>query len=161
VTHGILAVYPHMIARGAGHIVNTASMAGLVPGAALGSYTATKHAVVALSQCLRVEARRHGVRVSVLCPGVIRTPLLRGGRYGRVKPGWDADRAAAWMERRRPLEPAVMARRVMRALERDRGIIIVPGWWRLFWYLYRLSPALFERLSARMLARLRSELEAA
>lgn len=158
VSHGILAVYPHMIAQGSGHIVNTASMAGLVPSPGLGSYSATKHAVVALSQCLRVEARRHGVRVSALCPGVIRTAILRGGCYGRVKPDFDADTAAARAERMRPMEPAELARRTLRAVERDRAIIIEPGWWRLFWYLHRLSPGLFERLSARTLERVRRDL---
>ena len=83
VVHGIQAVYPIMIKQRSGHIVNTASMAGLVatPGAA--NYTATKHAVVALSKALRLEAERHGVQVSVLCPGVIRTPIMTGGVYGR------------------------------------------------------------------------------
>lgn len=158
VAHGILAVYPHMIAQGSGHIVNTASMAGLVPGPALGSYTATKHAVVALSQCLRAEARRHGVRISVLCPGAIRTPLLQGGRYGRMKEGWDPQATAARMERMRPMEPKVLARRVLRAVDRDRAIIIEPAWWRLVWYLYRLSPGLFERMAQRMLRQLRRDL---
>ena len=76
VVHGIQAVYPIMIRQHSGHIVNTASMAGLVTNAGMASYTATKHAVVALSKALRVEAERHGVQVSVLCPGAIRTPIL-------------------------------------------------------------------------------------
>src|SRR6202008_1485472 len=59
VVHGIQAVYPTMIKQHSGHIVNPAAMAGLVtpPGAA--SYTATKHAVVAISKTLRGEAKRH------------------------------------------------------------------------------------------------------
>ena len=83
VVHGIQAVYPIMIQQHSGHIVNTASMAGLVASPGAASYTASKHAVVALSKALRVEAERHGVQVSVLCPGVIRTPILAGGEYGR------------------------------------------------------------------------------
>jgi NADP-dependent 3-hydroxy acid dehydrogenase YdfG len=79
--HGIQAVYPIMIRQHSGHIVNTASMAGLATTAGQASCTATKHAVVALSKTLRIEAKRHGVQVSVLCPGVIRTPILTGGRY--------------------------------------------------------------------------------
>ena len=86
VVHGIKAVYPIMIRQHSGHIVNTASMAGLVTTPGEGSYTATKHAVVAISKTLRVEAERHGVQVSVLCPGVIRTPILTGGQYGRNFP---------------------------------------------------------------------------
>ena len=59
-------------------------MAGLITTAGEASYTATKHAVVAISKTLRVEAKRHGVQVSVLCPGVIRTPILTCGQYGRT-----------------------------------------------------------------------------
>ena len=84
VVHGIQAAYPVMIRQRSGHIVNTASMAGLTTTGSQASYTATKHAVVAISRTLRVEAERHGVQVSALCPGVIRTPILTGGEYGRI-----------------------------------------------------------------------------
>ena len=87
VVHGIQAVYPIMIRQHSGHIVNTASMAGLVTTVSQASYAATKHAVVAISKTLRVEGERHGVQVSVLCPGAIRTPILTGGQYGRKVPG--------------------------------------------------------------------------
>ncbi|MBV9320154.1 MAG: SDR family oxidoreductase, partial [Mycobacterium sp.] len=83
VVHGIQAVYPIMIRQHSGHIVNTASMAGLVATPGSANYSAAKHAVVAISKALRVEAERHGVKVSVLCPGAVRTPILTGGRYGR------------------------------------------------------------------------------
>ena len=81
VIHGVRAAYPVMIRQGSGHIVNTASMAGLVTTSAQAGYSATKHAVVALSKTMRVEAATHGVRVSVLCPGVVRTPILTGGSW--------------------------------------------------------------------------------
>ncbi len=93
VVHGIQAVYPIMIRQHSGHIVNTASMAGLVATPGSASYTATKHAVVAISKALRVEAERHGVQVSVLCPGAIRTPILTGGKYGRIQTGVSDERA--------------------------------------------------------------------
>ena len=76
VVHGVLAAYPIMIGQGRGHIVNTASLAGLVPAPGLTPYSMTKHAVVGLTTSLRPEAASHGVRVSVVCPGVIDTPLL-------------------------------------------------------------------------------------
>lgn len=77
VVHGVQAAYPLMREQGFGHIVNTASMAGLGPAPLLTPYALTKHAVVGLSASLRVEAAPFGVRVSVLCPGVIETPILR------------------------------------------------------------------------------------
>jgi NAD(P)-dependent dehydrogenase (short-subunit alcohol dehydrogenase family) len=160
VAHGILAAYPLMIRQGFGHIVNTASMAGLSPAPLQISYTATKYAVVGLSRALRLEARRYGVKVSVVCPGVIRTPILKGGRYGRFKSGLDPGVIAEHIERLRPVEPSVFARRVLRAVERDRAIIIEPKAWRLFWYLDRLSPWLLEKLAQRFLRQVWHDLDA-
>jgi NAD(P)-dependent dehydrogenase (short-subunit alcohol dehydrogenase family) len=161
VAHGILAAYPVMIRQGFGHIVNTASMAGLSGAPLQISYTATKHAVVGLSRALRIEARQYGVRVSALCPGVIRTPILKGGRYGRFKPGLGPAVFARTLERARPMQPSVLARRVLRAVERNRAIIIEPKWWRVLWYLDRLSPWLFEKVGERLLRQMRREIEAA
>ena len=146
VCHGILAAYPLMIQQGFGHIVNTASLSGLIPALLQGSYTATKHAVVGLSRALRMEAKRYGVRVSVLCPGAVRTPMLRGGRYGRAKSGIDLESFAARIERLGAMEPSSLARRVLRAVYRNRAIIIEPRSARVAWYLDRLSPWLSEKL---------------
>ena len=156
VVHGIQAVYPIMIRQHSGHIVNTASMAGLVTTADAASYTATKHAVVAISKTLRVEAQRHGVQVSVLCPGVIRTPILTGGQYGRTKMTGlsDEDLLKTW-ERMRPMEPEKFAERALRAVLRGDAIIVVPAWWKAWWYLERLSPALSMRFTRLMLKRIR------
>jgi len=146
VCHGIRAAYPLMIEQGFGHIVNTASLSGLIPALLQGSYTTTKHAVVGLSRALRIEARRYGVKVSVLCPGAVRTPILRGGRYGRAKSGVDPESFATRIERLGAMEPSLLARRVLRAVERNRAIIIEPRSARVAWYLDRLSPWLSEKL---------------
>src|SRR5215472_3907198 len=103
VAYGIQAVYPHMVARGHGHIVNTASVAGLLPSPEAASYTASKHAVVGLSKALRLEGKRHGVRVSVLCPGVIRTPILTGGKFGRMNVPISEDKIMTQWEKLRPI----------------------------------------------------------
>ena len=83
VIHGIRAFLPIMEDQGEGHIVNTASMAGLValPGAA--PYNVTKSGVVALSEGLFIELKANGspVRVSALCPGFVKTNLLRGQHW--------------------------------------------------------------------------------
>lgn len=145
VANGIQAAYPLMIDQGFGHIINTASMAGLVPGTLQGVYSATKHAIVALSRILRVEARRYGVKVSVVCPGVVRTPILHGGRYGSLKPSVDVSALAKHFDRLLPIEPNRLADRVLRAVDRNRAIIIEPKLGRLLWYLDRLLPGLAER----------------
>jgi NADP-dependent 3-hydroxy acid dehydrogenase YdfG len=154
VVHGIQAAYPIMIRQGSGHIVNTASMAGLVTTSAQAGYSATKHAVVALSKTMRVEAATHGVRVSVLCPGVVRTPILSGGAYGRNKSVSREDLVKLG-EALRPMDADDFADRALRAVLRNEAIIVVPRWWKALWYLERLSPALSMRTAAAALKRTR------
>jgi NAD(P)-dependent dehydrogenase (short-subunit alcohol dehydrogenase family) len=81
VVHGIRAFLPHIAASGTGHIVNTASMAGLMPGFSP-AYDASKHAVVAISEGLHGMLRTVGlpIGVSCLCPGWIRTAILDADR---------------------------------------------------------------------------------
>jgi NADP-dependent 3-hydroxy acid dehydrogenase YdfG len=145
VVHGIQAVYPIMIRQHSGHIVNTASMSGLVTAVSQGSYAATKHAIVAISKTLRLEAERHGVQVSVLCPGVIRTPALTGGKFGRS--AYSDEDLLKLSEQGRPMAPEKFAERALRAVLRGDAIIVVPAWWKAWWYLERLSPALSMRVA--------------
>lgn len=76
VIHGVKAFLPLLIDQGEGHIVNTASMGGLISGPPEGLYTTTKFAVVGLSEALLMEVADKGVGVSVLCPGLVDTNLI-------------------------------------------------------------------------------------
>lgn len=154
VVHGIHAVYPIMIEQGFGHIVNTASLAGLVTTVGQASYAATKHAVVAISKTLRVEAKRHNIRVSVLCPGAIRTAILTGGEYGR-NDGVSEAQLLRRAEAARPMAPDAFAERALRAVFRGDAIIVLPTWWKAVWYLERVSPTLSMRAANVMLKRIR------
>ena len=154
VVHGVQAAYPTMIAQGSGHIVNTASMAGLITTSAQAGYAATKHAVVALSKTLRVEAAAHGVQVSVLCPGVVRTPILSGGEYGRNRT-LSRESLIKLGEALRPIEPDQFASAALRGVLRNQAIIVVPRWWKALWYLERLSPTLSMKTAAVALKRTR------
>lgn len=82
VAHGIRAFVPRMIEQGEGHVVNTASAAGLLTGPVMGPYFATKHAVVALSESLHFDLQLTGaaVGVSVLCPEWVRTNIADSER---------------------------------------------------------------------------------
>lgn len=155
VVHGIQAVYPIMIRQRSGHIVNTASMAGLVATPGSASYTATKHAVVAISRVLRLEAARHGVQVSVLCPGAIRTPILTMGKYGRFA-GVSHEQMLKYWQPMRPMAPEKFAERALRAVLRGDDIIVLPTWWKALWYLERLSPTLSKAGARLALKRLRA-----
>jgi short-subunit dehydrogenase len=140
VINGVQAAYETMIKQGFGHIVNTSSMAGLVPSPGTTSYVTTKHAIVGLSNNLRAEAAPLGVRVSVLCPGVIRTPLMEGGKYGRKIFDMTQEQYQEMWEKRKPMSPDDFARKAVAAIAKNRAIIVIPSLWNIFWWLYRLSP---------------------
>lgn len=96
VINGCHTFVPHMLERRTGHVVNTASVAGFTSAANTGPYSASKHAVVALTECLREElaAGDTGVGVSLLCPGLVATRIASSERNRpRVLATDPADRA--------------------------------------------------------------------
>ena len=136
VAHGVRAFVPRMLAGGdEGHIVNTASVAGLISGP--GPYFASKHGVVCLSEALYKELRGAGARLSasVLCPGLIRTAILDAERNRPAAFGPPTDlqalsesaRAAAASFRdslQTGYEPAQVADAVADAVRADRFYIV-------------------------------------
>ncbi|MGY1686739.1 SDR family NAD(P)-dependent oxidoreductase [Geodermatophilus sp. SYSU D00867] len=151
VVHGVQAAYPLMVRQGSGHIVNTASLAGLLPNPGFTPYAATKWAVVGLSLSLRGEAAPRGVRVSVVCPGGVDTPMLDKG----IPPGLprvptveaiDPRRVITTLNGGRLYSAEALAADVLRGVDRDRAVIVVPRRARVAWRLMRLSPSLFLRL---------------
>lgn len=152
VVHGVVAAYPQMIRQGAGHIVNTASMGGLMAAGLLTSYVATKHAVVGLSLALRSEAAAKGVGVTVVCPSAVDTPILDKGEIGRFN---GRDYYLKGQGIRRPLDPDALAAEVLAAVSGNRAMLVTPRVSRIAWRLGRLSPALVQRSSIRFVAKQR------
>jgi len=144
VVHGVVATYPIMIRQRSGHIVNTASLAGLLPSPMLTPYGMTKHGVVGMSTSLRMEAAAHGVRVSVICPGVIDTPLLDKGNPPDLPPVTNVPSARGLLEKMigGAYPPASLAEDVLDAVVRNRPLIVAPRHARIPWRVYRLSPRL-------------------
>jgi NAD(P)-dependent dehydrogenase (short-subunit alcohol dehydrogenase family) len=142
VVHGVVAAYPLMIAQGRGHIVNTASMAGLCPSPGLVAYAASKHAVVGLSTSLRGEAHDHGVRVSAVCPGLISTGIFEAAKT----PDMDMDASLELMRRAgiRPYPAERCARDILRGVRANRAIIHVTWFSRVASWCYRHFPRLLE-----------------
>jgi NAD(P)-dependent dehydrogenase (short-subunit alcohol dehydrogenase family) len=141
VANGIQASYPIMIAQGFGHIINTASVAGLLPTPFLVAYSATKHAIVGLSKSLRTEAAYEGIRVSVLCPGVIRTPILDGGgKFGKMPGYTPPELKQRIIFRFKPSSADTFAGKVLKKVAKNRAIIVVPGWWKFPWLMNRMFP---------------------
>lgn len=130
VLHGIRSFVPRMRAHGeGGHIVNTASMAGMNAGLGLSPYAASKFAVVAMSEGLAMQLKPHGIGVSVLCPSFVNTRIGESGRnrperYGEAQPLDPASPAGmmvAEIARRLQagLDPAEAAARVLAAIRED------------------------------------------
>jgi len=143
VINGVQAAYQVMLKQGFGHIINTASMAGLSSAPGATAYAATKHAVVGLSKSLRIEASLDDFRVSVLCPGAIRTPILEGGgKYGKSYADMTPDQERRMWDKVRPMSPDAFARAALTAVARNKAIIVIPSWWKLYWYADRFFPSL-------------------
>jgi len=132
IVHGIRSFLPHLIAQGEGHVVNTASVGGLLAGPWMSPYHATKHAAVAISESLYQElaAINSPVHVSVLCPGMVRTRIHEAARnwpdrYGPMPAVHDLPQVAQW--RRSAIgrvtagqDPAVIAAAVRDAILGER-----------------------------------------
>lgn len=157
--HGVAAAYPRMARQGFGHIVNTASMAAFVATPLAAPYGATKAGVVALSRALRLEGQALGVRVSALCPGVVRTPILDGGgRHGILRAFLPAEEQRVLWQHLRPMDPDVLARKALDAVARNRGLIVIPAWWRAIRFLNGVSPRLADAITLPQLRGIRDRI---
>lgn len=157
VVNGIQAAYPIMLRQGFGHIINTASMGGFMPTPGITSYGATKHAVVGLSKSLRIEAEEKGIRVSVLCPGVVRTPILDGGKYGKMLVDISPEQKRDGWKKLKPMPADAFARKVLNAIAKNKAIIIIPSKWKRIWWVNRLSPYLGQFLAKKQYRKLPRE----
>ncbi|MGO4343007.1 SDR family oxidoreductase [Pedococcus sp. 2YAF34] len=142
VVHGVTAAYTVMRRQGSGHILNTASLAGLIPAPSMLPYTTTKHAVVGLSTALRAEAAGLGIRVSVLCPGFVDTPLLDSMYEAPASFGGSSVRSRVRMLQPRFLTAEHTARRAVDGLAADKAVIPVGFLAHLSWRGLRYAPPL-------------------
>ena len=141
VVHGTRIAYSLMVKQGFGHIVNTASLCGLMPVPLEVPYATAKHAVVGLSTSLRAEGAALGVKVSAFCPGVIQTPLIEKSMVVNSS-----------MEEILSISPlgimdlndAVQV--LLRGVARNQGMIVCPFESRMSWRMYRLAPTLMDKL---------------
>jgi NAD(P)-dependent dehydrogenase (short-subunit alcohol dehydrogenase family) len=134
VIHGVRAFAPHLIAQDEGHIVNTASVAGLITPPGSGAYNVTKHAVVALSESLQHDLRERNSRVgvSVLCPAYVPTRITESER-SRPKELAVAKKSPETLAREAMLKKAVtsgkvsadqVAQAVVAAIKEERFYIL-------------------------------------
>lgn len=150
VIYGVHAAIPIMRRQGGGHIVNTSSLAGLMPFPFQALYCATKYAVTGLSESLRFELQDEGVHFSVVCPSdvatrIYGTPII--GKRREVKPPANAI----------PAEEA--ARIILEGVAKREGIIVLPESAGELWLRYRTSPEFGETFLRDMARQRRSSLE--
>jgi NAD(P)-dependent dehydrogenase (short-subunit alcohol dehydrogenase family) len=148
VVYGTTAAYSLMVKQGFGHIVNTASQAGLYPVALTTSYALTKHGVVGLSTSLRAEGAGLGVKVSVICPGPVASRIVEDAtRLGEYEKDVFAEVPSFML-----MDAPKAARVILKGVARNRAIIVFPFLARYLWWLHRISPSISD-LTARMMNR--------
>jgi dehydrogenase/reductase SDR family protein 7B len=130
-------VLPAMLARGQGQVVNISSVAGYVSTPLRAAYAASKHAVRAYSDSLRAEVAGRGLKVTVVCPGYIRTDISRAALLGDGSQKGEDDQVILAGQ-----DPAITARGILDGVHRGRREIHVGGKEIFAIYLQRLLPGL-------------------
>jgi len=156
IIHSTRAAYQVMSQQGSGHIVNTASAAGLVAVPMAIAYTSSKHAVVGLSTSLRAEAAGLGVKVSVVCPGLIQTGMFDTAQFISFD---ELDREQAIRQVTsiiKVTDAHACARTILRGVVRNKAIIPVTAVAHIWWWAYRLHPALLDPVLHRAVQALRA-----
>jgi NAD(P)-dependent dehydrogenase (short-subunit alcohol dehydrogenase family) len=144
IIHGVHYAYPIMIRQGFGHIVNTASGFGIVPSPLCGPYVTSKFAVFGLSNALRLEARGFGINVTVVCPGFVKTEMM----LERMNPVNADAECVVGLIPVRMMDVQRAARLMLSGVARNKAIIVFPAYVRMFEYMFRYFPWLFNRIGS-------------
>ena len=138
----ISALLPGMIERENGHILNVASLGGLVSHALLLAYCTTKFALVGLSEALYQQVREHNVHVTAFCPGIIRTPI---SEHMKLR-GYSSDKVNRWIGILMKSPVTMSADRtgdlIVRAVKKQQPLVVTTVLGKFMAALHRLSPGL-------------------
>ncbi|MEW6554769.1 MAG: SDR family NAD(P)-dependent oxidoreductase [Actinomycetota bacterium] len=138
VLHTVNLAYPHMLARGSGHIVNVSSGAGLlVPTPYNAPYNTSKFAVVGLSESLLYEARAHGIGVTCVCPGLVRTPIYETSRLKGLADGMKRELDGLMVTAEGPEDTA---RAIVDAVRKDRFLVVTTFFFKSLYFARRHLP---------------------
>jgi len=147
VAYGTSAAYKHMVKQGHGHIVNTASLAGLTPAPLLAPYSTVKFGVVGMCDSLRVEAQSKGVSVTALCPGFIESGIYENA----LSTGFDNSKAKESIPGGVvPLEKGV--RTLLNGVVKKKRVVTLPWHAHVMILGYKLTPNLSIKISGRLAA---------
>ena len=148
IINGTAAVYELMRKNKHGHIINVASAAGLFPVPLMNIYGSTKSAVVNLTLGLRNEAKAYNIQASVVCPGIVETPLYHTAKYDGIN---KAKALNLLKHRLHVQQPDTAAERIIKSVRRNKAVIHTSVSTRITWWIYRLSPALYSFISQKAL----------
>ena len=153
VVHGCHFFLPRMIERGAGgQVINISSIFGLYAAPQTSAYVASKFAVLGLSRSLRAELAPHRIGVTAICPGMIATSIVDGGRMtGAVR---TRVRQISATFQRRGAHPDVVARAIIDAIRTNPSVRLVGRDAWALWALTRVAPTTTSRLGAALARRL-------
>jgi NAD(P)-dependent dehydrogenase (short-subunit alcohol dehydrogenase family) len=151
VVYGTRAAHRHMSQQGFGHIVNTASFAGVFPWPTTIAYTASKHAIVGMSTALRAELADTGIQVSVLCPGTVLTPMIeKGASPERWVGTYSAEKLEAFFQGAHGMAPDVFSKKALDRIAKNKAVIVLPAIYKMLWWINRVSPTLAIGLSQKI-----------
>jgi NAD(P)-dependent dehydrogenase (short-subunit alcohol dehydrogenase family) len=156
VLHGVLAAYPIMASQGFGHIVNTSSAAAFFPDPGNAPYCTAKHAIVGLSLSLRLEGADLGVKVSVICPGFVRTNIYQNANVVNMDLPADVPREQLAGAPAKIMEASRAAQVILDGVARNHAVIVFPATIRWARRAYRLFPRLIDRHLLRQMRQWRS-----
>lgn len=128
------------LSKSQGCIINISSVAALSPVPCMGAYSAVKAALKSFSETLRAEASLQKVKVITVCPGRISTGFSSRAITLRECPDTPGNH----------VDPARFARKVYKAVKRNCGVVIYPGWYRFFIKFTRLFPELYMRMALKV-----------
>ena len=147
VVHGIRAFVPNRIEhKRGGHVVNISSVSGMVGTRGMGTYSASKFAVVGLSESLRMELHRHRIGVSVVCPGYVKTPIQSKVKMVGVLSSPEARARVEKEFAKTNLTPEAVAARTLKAMRKNEFLAAIGREAVVVSVLKRWAPSLLERV---------------
>jgi NADP-dependent 3-hydroxy acid dehydrogenase YdfG len=153
VINGVQVAYPIMVKQGFGHIINTGSIEGLIPFPNTTSYVASKYAVVGLSESLRIEGADLGVKVSVVCPGFIKTRIFTDSKMINV----DEEKMLEGLTEMKGFTSEQCAMVILDGVVKNKAFIPVTRFAKIFWTLHRINPRIVHWLMRKSIRRSRLE----
>ncbi|NOY70749.1 MAG: SDR family NAD(P)-dependent oxidoreductase [Deltaproteobacteria bacterium] len=138
VIYGTHAAYKVMVEQGSGHIVNTASLAGLIPAPFETAYATTKFGVVGLSTSLRTEGEALGIKVSVVCPGFIKTNIFSSSKVCGLREDCMDELIAAIPFK--IMDPQKAAEIILKNTAKNKAVILVTPHGHVLYRLYKYFP---------------------